>query len=151
MAAGASMIPPARGPALFWRPNMTKAIEQSVHFAATAKKLYDIYMDPKRHGAFTGGKVVIGSKAGGKFSAFDGMLSGSTLMTVPGKLVVQRWRGSHWKKADLDSVLIIKFVQDGKRGRIDLVHVNVPEHDHAGVTEGWKKYYWTPLSAYLSK
>jgi hypothetical protein len=37
-------------------------------------------MDPKRHGAFTGGKVVISAKPGAKFSAFDGMLSGSTLL-----------------------------------------------------------------------
>ncbi len=48
-------------------------------------------------------------------------------------------------------MLILTFVQDGRRGRIDLVHVNVPEHDYAGVTEGWKKFYWTPLGAYLSK
>ncbi|MGD0462039.1 MAG: SRPBCC family protein [Tepidisphaeraceae bacterium] len=130
---------------------MSKAIEQSVHFAAPAKELYDIYMDPRRHAAFTGGKVVISAKAGGKFSAFDGMLSGSTLLSVPGKLVVQRWRGDHWKKTDLDSVLILTFVQDGKRGRIDLVHVNVPEHDYEGVSQGWKKYYWTPLRVYLAR
>jgi hypothetical protein len=78
------------------------------------------------------------------------MLSGTTLLTVPGKLVVQRWRGGHWKKTDLDSVLVLSFVQDGKRGRIDLVHVNVPEHDHDGVTAGWKKYYWEPLGKYLA-
>jgi activator of HSP90 ATPase len=130
---------------------MSKTIEQSVHFRASAKKLYDIYMDPKRHGAFTGGKVVISAKTGAKFSAFDGMLSGSTLLSVPGKLVVQRWRGTHWKKKDLDSVLILSFVQDGKRGRIDLVHVGVPDHDFDGVTAGWKKFYWKPLAAYLGR
>ncbi len=43
---------------------MSKAIEQSVHFSASAKELYDMYMDPKKHGAFTGGKVVIGAKPG---------------------------------------------------------------------------------------
>jgi activator of HSP90 ATPase len=129
---------------------MSKTIEQSVYFPASAKKLYDIYMDPKRHGAFTGGKVVISAKPGAKFSAFDGMLSGATLLCVPGKMVVMRWRGTHWKKKDLDSVLILSFVQDGKRGRIDLTHVNVPEHDHDGVTAGWKKFYWTPLGAYLA-
>jgi activator of HSP90 ATPase len=130
---------------------MSKTIEQSVHFPATAKKLYDIYVSSKQHGAFTGGKVVIGAKAGAKFSAFDGMLSGSTLLTVPGKLVVQRWRGNHWKKSDMDSILILSFVQDGKRGRIDLVHVNVPDHDFEGVTKGWKQYYWGPLGEYLAR
>jgi hypothetical protein len=64
---------------------------------------------------------------------------------------VQQWRGTHWKKSDPDSVLVIYFVQKGKRGRIDLAHVNVPAHDHAGVTSGWKKYYWQPLRKYLKR
>jgi hypothetical protein len=29
--------------------------------------------------------------------------------------------------------------------------VNVPAHDHQGVTEGWKKYYWNPWRVYLAK
>ncbi|MGD1277312.1 MAG: SRPBCC domain-containing protein [Tepidisphaeraceae bacterium] len=128
---------------------MSKPIVQSVDFPATAKQLYDIYLDPQRHAAFTGGRVRISPKPGSQFTAFDRMLIGKTLLTIPGKLIVQRWRAHHWKKNDLDSILILTFTPIGKRGRIDLVHVNVPDHDHAGVTDGWKKYYWTPLSAYL--
>ncbi len=45
--------------------------------------------------------------------------------------------------------MILTFIQDSKRGWIDLVHVNVPTHDHAGVTTGWETYYWQPLHAYL--
>lgn len=130
---------------------MLKTIEQSVHFSISAKELYDLYLDPKRHAAVTGGAVKISSKAGSNFSAFDGMLAGTTLSVVPGRLIVQRWRSTGWKETDIDSVLVLKFVQDGKRGRIDLAHVNVPAYDHAGVTEGWEKYYWRPLREYLKK
>jgi activator of HSP90 ATPase len=128
---------------------MLKTIEQSVRFPATARELYDIYLDPARHQAVTGAPVRISAKAGGRFSAFDGMLSGVTLAAVPGQLIVQRWRSNMFKDADGDSVLVLRFVQEGKRGRIDLVHANVPAHDHAGVTAGWEKYYWKPLRAYL--
>jgi activator of HSP90 ATPase len=126
-----------------------KTIEQSVRFSASAKELYDIYINPARHAAVTGRAVKITAKAGSKFSAFDGLLSGTTLLAIPGKLIVQRWRSVTFHDGDLDSVLVLRFVQEGKRGRIDLVHVNVPEHDFAGVTNGWKKYYWIPLRAYL--
>ncbi|MGA3068170.1 MAG: SRPBCC domain-containing protein [Tepidisphaeraceae bacterium] len=129
---------------------MTKPIVQSVKFAASAMELYELYMDPKRHAAFTGGgKVKISAKPGSPFSAFDKMLSGSTLLAVPGKLIVQRWRSHIFKETDPDSILVIYFRQDGKQGRIDLTHVNVPPHDHAGVTQGWKTYYWEPLAKYL--
>ena len=77
------------------------------------------------------------------------MLSGMTLSTVPGKQIVQRWRSNHFKDSDPDSILVLNFVQDGAKGRIDLAHVNVPKQDHTGVTNGWKKYYWQPLTEYL--
>ena len=78
-------------------------------------------------------------------------LTGSMLYTIPGRLIVQRWRSCEFYDTDLDSLLILRFVQDGKRGRIDLVHANVPRQDHAGVTQGWQKYYWKPLRTYLKK
>jgi activator of HSP90 ATPase len=128
---------------------MPNIIEQSVRFFASASELYDIYLSPARHAAVTGAAVKISPKPGGKFAAFDGMLTGITLFTIPGQLIVQRWRSCMFHDTDLDSILILRFIQDGKRGRIDLVHANVPKHDHAGVTEGWEKYYWKPLRAYL--
>ena len=130
---------------------MTATIEQSVRFPVSAQELYDLYLDPQRHAAFTGAPVKISSKSGSKFSAFDGMLQGVTIAAVPGKLIVQRWRSSNFKETDADSVLVLNFVQEGKRGRIDLAHVNVPKQDHAGVTQGWEKYYWAPLRAYLKR
>jgi activator of HSP90 ATPase len=128
---------------------MTKPIIQSVTFAASASELFKIYMDPKRHAAFTGGKVKISAKPGSAFSAFDGMLAGKVLWTIPNQMIVQRWRSTGWKKGDSDSILVLTFTDVGIKGQIDLYHANVPEHDHAGVTNGWKSYYWKPLKAYL--
>lgn len=128
---------------------MTKPIIQSVTFAADASELYKIYLDPKRHAAFTGGKVKISAKPGSAFSAFGGMLAGTMLWTIPEQMIVQRWRSTGFHESDPDSILILAFTQFGKKARIDLIHVNVPEQDHAGVTNGWKTYYWTPLRTYL--
>jgi len=129
---------------------MPPPIVQSVYFAAPARELYDLYMNPRRHAEFTdGGAVTISPKSGSRFGAFGGMLRGTTLSVIPGQLIVQRWRSSEWKDDDADSVLVLTFVQADRRGRIDLVHV--PEHDHAGVTKGWPQYYWKPLRAYLKR
>jgi hypothetical protein len=106
-------------------------------------------MDPKLHAAVTGGPVKISAKTGSKFSAFGGQLWGSTLVAVQGKLVVQRWRSENFYETDLDSILVLEFADEGKQGRIDLVHVNVPPQDLKGVTDGWPVYYWQPLRKYL--
>lgn len=128
---------------------MTKTIEQTVRLPAPAKVLYEMFIDPGRHAAFTGGPVRIGPKPGSRFSAFGGALSGSTVLTVPGKLIVQRWRSTNFAKTDPDSILVLAFSQEGDQGRIDMAHVNVPQRDYAGVTKGWKKHYWTPMREFL--
>ena len=87
----------------------------------------------------------IGARPGAKFSAFGGALSGRILQTVPGRLIVQSWRAKPFHKGDHDSTLILRFLPAGKnRGRIDLVHINVPAHDYWGVEKGWKNFYWKP-------
>ena len=128
---------------------MTKPIVQSVKFDATAEELYRIYMDPKLHAEVTGGPVKISARPNSKFTAFGGMLWGATVFTVPARLIVQRWRSENFRDDDPDSILVLEFSNAGKRGQIDLVHVNVPRQDHAGVTDGWKKYYWDALRAYF--
>lgn len=128
---------------------MTKTIQQSVRLPATPDDLYDSYLDAKQHAAITGGKVTISAREGGKFTAFDGMLRGRNLLIVPKRLIVQAWRSAQWKDSDLDSILILEFSRVSGGGRIELTHVNVPRHDHHGVTEGWKKYYWKPWRKYL--
>ena len=50
----------------------------------------------------------------------------------------------------LDSILVLTFWPEGKGSRIELVHVNVPEEDFAGISEGWAKFYWNPWRAYLA-
>ena len=132
-----------------WRNNMTKPIAQSVTFKASPEELFEIFTDSKKHSAATGARASISAKPGAKFTAFEAMLSGRNLLVIPGRMVVQAWRASHWKDSDLDSILILNFSKAPGGGRIDLVHVGVPQHDHQGVTKGWPLYYWEPWKAYL--
>ena len=128
---------------------MTRAIQQRVRFNASPARLFKLYMDSRQHSAATHAKALVSPKVGGRFSAFGGALSGKMLAVVPNRMIVQSWRARHWKKTDLDSILVLKCSKIKYGTQIDLVHVNVPEHDHAGVSQGWQKYYWKPWRAYL--
>src|SRR5215470_19710361 len=130
---------------------MARIVRQSVVLPASAKELYATYLSPKRHGAITGGRVTVGSRPGSSFRAFGGALRGRMLQTIPGCLIVQSWRSSAFKKSDPDSTLIIRFTPKGKQARVDLVHVNVPDHDYNGVSKGWKSYYWKPWRKVLER
>lgn len=134
---------------------MTRAIQQSVTFRASPSELFAIYTNSRKHSAATGVPAKVSGKAGAKFTAFNRALRGRNLIVVRDRMIVQAWRASHWKNSDQDSILVLTFnpSADGRRGggRIDLVHVNVPEHDHKGVTRGWPMYYWRPWRDFLAR
>jgi activator of HSP90 ATPase len=129
---------------------MTRAIQQSIIFKASLKTLYEMYMDSKKHSEATGGAARISRKPGGRFTAWNGLLSGKNLLIVPNRMIVQAWRSCNFKAGDADSILVIGFSKHARGGRVDLVHINVPPQDHKGVSQGWPIYYWQPWRKYLA-
>jgi activator of HSP90 ATPase len=130
---------------------MPRNVILAASLPAAAERLFDMYLDAQTHAAFTGAPVTIEPKAGGAFEAFGGMLTGRMLHILPKRLIVQAWRSCNWPADAMDSTLVISFWPECEGGRIELVHVNVPESDFAGVSHGWEKYYWTPWRDYLSR
>ena len=128
---------------------MPRTIILAASLPATPDKLFDMYLDAEAHAAFTGLRVILEPHRGGVFEAFDGMLSGTILHVEPKTLIVQTWRSGNWPLTTMDSVLTLSFWPAEDGARIELVHVNVPEEDFAGVSQGWEKYYWTPWHDYL--
>lgn len=129
---------------------MRRNIIMAASLPAAPDKLYDMYLDAASHAAFTGLPAIIQPRTGGVFRAFDGKLSGTILHIEPKTLIVQTWRFANWPLTAMDSVLTLSFWPAPDGTRIELVHVNVPDEDFAGVSQGWEKYYWTPWRAYLT-
>jgi uncharacterized protein YndB with AHSA1/START domain len=129
---------------------MPKNVVLAASLPAPPDHLFDMYVDPAAHGAFTGSEVTIGPCPGSPFRAFDGAIYGTILHTEPKRLIVQTWRSAQWPQEAMDSILILTFwpEPDGG-GRIELLHAGVDDSDFAGVSHGWEKYYWAPWRAYL--
>ena len=130
---------------------MAKTIQQTVTFNASPDELFDIYLDSKKHSAAVNDKAAISRAAGRKFSVFDGYITGTNLLIVPKRLIVQSWRGSDWKGREPDSVLILAFSKAKGGGQIALVHANVPDTHAASINKGWRQYYWTPWKDYVRR
>jgi activator of HSP90 ATPase len=128
---------------------MPKTLMLAASLPATPDTLYDMYLDPRVHGAFTGAPVTIEARPGAPFRAFNGSLSGTILHCEPKRLIVQTWRSIHFADDDIDSVLVLSFWPEDRGARIELVQINVADRDFAGVNQGWERYYWSPWRAYL--
>lgn len=126
-------------------------IRQTVVLPASAEVLFDMYLDPSAHQAITGAPVVIGGERGASFQAFNGSLTGTMIEVVRPSLIVQSWRSTEFMDTDPDSTLILSFSREGDEGRIHLIHLDVPDQDFDGVTQGWEQHYWVPWRAYFQK
>ena len=130
---------------------MPTTIRQTVKFPVSPAELYRTYIDPKKHAAAIGSKASITRKVGGSFSAFGGALRGRLLAIVPGRMIVQTWRSTNWKRGHPDYVLVLTFEKAPGGARLHLVHVNVPAERYRSLERGWKNYYWTPWRRYLKR
>jgi len=128
---------------------MPKTLITAASLPAAPERLFDMYLDPREHAAFTGLPVTIGAEAGDAFRAFEGAIWGTILHTEPKRLIVQTWRSVNFPAGTVDSILILSFYPQDGGGRIELTQVNIADEDFAGVSQGWEKHYWTPWRNYL--
>lgn len=125
-------------------------ISQTIHFPVPPNVLYDMFMDAKKHSAFTGAKATVDGRVGGKFSAWDGYAVGEFITLTKGKKIVQTWAASDWPDGAVSKVTFV-FMQSS--GGTDLVftHEEVPSDFEKEIAQGWDDYYWKPLREYLQE
>ena len=128
---------------------MRSTIYNTVVLPGSPAELYAMYMDAEIHAAFTGAPARISEERGSPFEAFGGLLTGTMLQAVRPMLIVQSWRSVNFADEDPDSTLIISFSPEDDDGRIDLIHLDVPENDFQGVSGGWESRYFAPWLTYL--
>jgi uncharacterized protein YndB with AHSA1/START domain len=74
----------------------TKTIQQTVKLPGSPREVYELLMDSKKHESLSGERAHISRKAGGKFTAWNGHITGFNLAVKPGEKIVQAWRATGW-------------------------------------------------------
>jgi len=128
-----------------------RTIKQKVIIPASPKDVYEAYTDPKKHSAFTESKATGKPVVGGKFTSWDGYISGKYLELEDGKRVVQEWISTDFPKDYGPSRLELCFSKVPEGTELTMVHSNVPEEQADETADGWKEWYWDPLKKYFSE
>jgi activator of HSP90 ATPase len=129
----------------------TKTIKQKAFIPASPAQVYDAFIDPKKHSAFTGTRATCVPRVGGKIGAWDGYISGKNLKLVKGKQIQQEWITTSWIDGYPASILDLSFSKKGSGTELMMVHSNVPAALAPGFTKGWKDHYWTLLKKYFEE
>lgn len=132
------------------------SLRLSVVLPASAERLYKAWLDPKEHTSFTGAAATGTGKSGGKFTAWDGYITGKYLELEPpsgdnpsAARIVAAWRTADFTEDHPDSRLEVLFHPASGGTRVTIAHSELPLGDGERYKGGWEKFYFEPMRAFF--
>jgi activator of HSP90 ATPase len=130
---------------------MKKGFTISETFRAKASEIYEAWLNSEGHSEMTGSTAQVDGRAGGKFTAWDGYIFGSTLELIPSERIVQAWRTSEFPDDAPDSIVEILLEEIPGGTKLTLSHSNMPEDQVDSYRQGWDDYYFKPMKSYFTR
>ena len=113
--------------------------------------LYLAWLSSEQHSAMTGGTAKIDPTVGGKFSAWNGYITGKLVVLDLGRRIVMSWRTSDFPRDAIDSKVEVHFEALGGSTRLTVLHMEIPEGQGEKYRAGWNDKYFAPMRTYFSK
>ena len=129
----------------------TTTLTQKVTIPATPEEVYEAFVDPKKHTAFTGSKATGKAKINGKFTAWDGYIFGKFLISSPENASYKSGQSTDWPEGYPPSKFELTFKKVPEGTEITMVHSNIPAEQKDELADGWEEWYWKPLKKYFKK
>src|SRR5262245_11119613 len=118
---------------------------------AKASELYEAWLNSDGHAAMTGSRAHIDGTKGGKFTAWDGYIFGTTLELMQNQLIVQAWRTSEFPDEAPDSRVEVVFEEISGGTKVTLTHSEMPGDQVESYKQGWDDFYFKPMTEYFEK
>jgi activator of HSP90 ATPase len=129
---------------------MSNGFRISTKLPAEPKAVYKAWLSGREHTAMTGGAATASTKVGGRFTAWDGYVTGKNLKLKPHWCIVQSWRTTQFAAGDPDSRLELCIHPSGDGSELLLIHTEIPAEQLEGYRSGWVDYYFEPMKAYFA-
>jgi activator of HSP90 ATPase len=129
---------------------MGSSFRIQVILPASLETVYHAWLDGGEHSRFTGSPAKIENRVNGRFTAWDGTISGSNVELVPDRKIVQAWRTTEFPKGSPDSRVEIVLSKAGKGTKLVLTHSGIPEGQD-DYEQGWKEFYFAPMKKYFTR
>ncbi|KAF9580076.1 hypothetical protein BGW38_003415, partial [Lunasporangiospora selenospora] len=118
----------------------TTSWDESVEMQASA---HDVY-DAKASVWTRSNRAMIEAKVGGKFSFFDGSVTGEITELEEDKKIVQKWRLNSWPAGHFSKVTM-EFDQGANSTTIKFKQEGVPVGELDITRRNWSNYYWAEI------
>lgn len=125
------------------------ALRLTARLAAPPERVFDAWMSGDEHGAFTGGGATVVPRVGGRHTAWDGYIEGTTLELARPLRIVQTWRTTEFPAGAGDSQIELELRPRAGGTELTLQHTGIPRGQGAKYRRGWEEHYFAPMRAYF--
>ena len=132
------------------------AIHQEAFFPVAPERVYRLLTDSRKFAAATDRPATIGAAEGEPFSIFGGYIEGRQIELVPGRRIVQAWRGADWAPG-IFSIVRFTLIREEAGTRLTVDHDGYPEGEspmypswHEHLEANWPVFYFNPFARYLA-
>lgn len=129
---------------------MSQNISMSDIIPASPERVYTAWLDAEQHALMTG--AAASDEGGGRFTAWDGYITGRTVSAVPHEKIVQAWRTTEFPADAPDSMLTITFTAaEGGATKVSLLHESIPDGQTDAYKKGWDEFYFGPMKTWFAR
>jgi len=129
---------------------MAYDFEVSDVIPARVDVIFDTWISSDGHTAMTGSPAKVDPTEGGAYEAWDGYITGTTLVLEPGRRIVQTWRTSEFTEADEDSQIEVLLEPAENATKVTIRHTDVPDGHRSYENGGWQSNYFDPMREYFA-
>jgi len=116
---------------------------------AKPSEIYEAWLSSEGHTAMTDSPAKVDGNVGGKFSAWEGYIFGTTLELTLNQRIVQTWRTSEFPDDAPDSHLEVLLEEVAQGTKVKLIHRDMPEDQVDSYRQGWEDFYFKPMKEYF--
>ena len=128
-----------------------EALRVSTTIPAAPTTLYYAWLNSDEHSQMTGAPAKLDGNVGGKFTAWNGYISGKLVILDLGRRLVMSWRTTDFPRDAHDSRVEIHLEALGGSTRVTLLHTEIPEGQAEQYRSGWSEKYFEPMRAFFTK
>lgn len=129
---------------------MAEAFEISAQFPVAPVRVYSAWLHSEQHAAMIGAGADIHPEEDGRFSVWDGYITGRNLRLEPPRRIVQSWRTTEFPTESPNSRLELLLEAEGEGTKVILKHSEIPDGQGEAYRQGWIEHYFQPMARYFS-
>jgi uncharacterized protein YndB with AHSA1/START domain len=129
---------------------MLESLNLSTFLPAGPQRVFQAWLDSQAHSNFTGSLAQIDPGIGGRFTAWDGYIQGTTLEVEPFHRILQSWRTTDFPPGSPDSRLEVLLEPADQGTELTLVHTGIPAGQGEGYRQGWEDYYFETMRVFFA-